>query len=230
MTKFDNIDSAPAVMSQVGMLLLVLDEVTDPSADLFDREATFVEKVIKPIVAELPQLKVGREHITSKEATKFLPVLKHKTHHQTLLQAVASGRKKFYSERTAHPCRDCCRRSVVGGILCYGCLFTCGRTSAFLSFFISNTDFKIRYLITVVGRFMQTWSGLRGEALLLDSTYPFFFLHVVVTQLKTDTCSPTRSVSAQLTVLGGGTLFHRGTVQMGTTCATYSFFVWGESY
>ncbi|KAE9038061.1 hypothetical protein PR003_g4464 [Phytophthora rubi] len=102
-TKFDNIDSALAAMSQVGMLLLVLDEVTDPSADLFDREATFVEKVIKPIVAKFPQLKVGREHITSKEATEFLPVLKHETHLQTLLQAVASGGKKFYSERTAHP-------------------------------------------------------------------------------------------------------------------------------
>ncbi|KAE9000789.1 hypothetical protein PF011_g14038 [Phytophthora fragariae] len=76
------------------------------------------------------------------------------------------------------------------------------------------------------------WSGFRGGALLLDSTSPFLSLPVVVTQLKThtDTCSTTRSVSAQLTVLGGGTLFHRWTVQMGTTCATYSFFVWGESY
>ncbi|KAE9332924.1 hypothetical protein PF008_g14700 [Phytophthora fragariae] len=54
-TKLDHIDSALAVMSQVGMLLLVLDEVTDPSADRFDREATFVEKVIKPIVAKFPQ-------------------------------------------------------------------------------------------------------------------------------------------------------------------------------
>lgn len=71
-TRIDNIYPALEAMADVGMPLLVHGEVTDPSVDLFDREATFVEQVIKPLVAKFPQLKVVMEHITTKEAAEFV--------------------------------------------------------------------------------------------------------------------------------------------------------------
>ncbi|RLN43692.1 hypothetical protein BBJ28_00013364 [Nothophytophthora sp. Chile5] len=72
MTKIENIYPALEAMSDVGMPLLVHGEVTDPSVDIFDREATFIEQVLKPLVAKFPQLKVVMEHITTKEAAEFV--------------------------------------------------------------------------------------------------------------------------------------------------------------
>ncbi|KAG7393801.1 hypothetical protein PHYBOEH_006007 [Phytophthora boehmeriae] len=71
-TKMDNIYPALEAMSEVGMPLLVHGEVTDPSIDLFDREAMFIEQVLKPVVDKFPQLKVVMEHITTKEAAEFV--------------------------------------------------------------------------------------------------------------------------------------------------------------
>ena len=52
--------------------LLVHGEVTDPSVDIFDREAVFIERVLIPIVQRFPQLKVGLEHITTHEAADYV--------------------------------------------------------------------------------------------------------------------------------------------------------------
>ncbi|KAF4318877.1 hypothetical protein JM18_006426 [Phytophthora kernoviae] len=71
-TKMDNVFPALEAMSEVGMPLLVHGEVTDPSIDLFDREAIFIEQVLKPVVDKFPQLKVVMEHITTKEAAEFV--------------------------------------------------------------------------------------------------------------------------------------------------------------
>ena len=54
------------------MLLLVHGEVTHNHIDIFDREATFIEDVLKPLVASYPNLKVVLEHITTKEAVEFV--------------------------------------------------------------------------------------------------------------------------------------------------------------
>ncbi|RLN98922.1 hypothetical protein BBJ28_00014956 [Nothophytophthora sp. Chile5] len=72
MTKIENVYPALEAMSDVGMPLLVHGEVTDPSVDIFDREATFIEQVLEPLVAKFPQLKVVMEHITTKEAAEFV--------------------------------------------------------------------------------------------------------------------------------------------------------------
>lgn len=39
---------------------------------MFDREAVFIERVMKPLLAKLPQLKVVFEHITTREAAEFV--------------------------------------------------------------------------------------------------------------------------------------------------------------
>ncbi|MDP1346629.1 dihydroorotase, partial [Klebsiella pneumoniae] len=53
-------------MQREGLLLLVHGEVTDPDIDVFDREAVFVDRVMTPLRAAMPELKVVFEHITTK--------------------------------------------------------------------------------------------------------------------------------------------------------------------
>jgi dihydroorotase len=59
-------------MQQVGMILCVHGEVTDPDVDVFDREAVFIERVLAPVVRDFPGLKIVLEHITTAEAADFV--------------------------------------------------------------------------------------------------------------------------------------------------------------
>ena len=59
-------------MEQHGMPLLVHGEVTDPDVDVFDRERVFIERVLTPLVARHPGLKVVLEHVTTREAVEFV--------------------------------------------------------------------------------------------------------------------------------------------------------------
>ena len=59
-------------MAAQGILFLVHGEVTDPDIDIFDREAVFIERVMKPVLAQVPGLKVVFEHITTAEAARLV--------------------------------------------------------------------------------------------------------------------------------------------------------------
>lgn len=59
-------------MQQEGLLLLVHGEVTTQDIDIFDREKTFLETVLAPIVNDFPNLKIVLEHITTAEAVAFV--------------------------------------------------------------------------------------------------------------------------------------------------------------
>jgi dihydroorotase len=59
-------------MEQHGMPLLIHGEVTDPEVDVFDRERVFIERVLTPLVARHPGLKIVLEHITTREAAEFV--------------------------------------------------------------------------------------------------------------------------------------------------------------
>lgn len=61
-----------AAMAELGVPLLVHGEVTDPNVDVFDREAVFIEQVMKPLLEKLPDLKVVFEHITTQQAAQFV--------------------------------------------------------------------------------------------------------------------------------------------------------------
>lgn len=54
------------------MLLLVHGEVTDDDVDVFEREAVFIERHMRRIVAENPKLKIVMEHITTRKAVDFV--------------------------------------------------------------------------------------------------------------------------------------------------------------
>lgn len=61
-----------AEMEKLGLPLLVHGEVTDPAIDVFDREAVFLERVLQPLMARFPALKVVVEHITTADAADFV--------------------------------------------------------------------------------------------------------------------------------------------------------------
>jgi dihydroorotase len=71
-TDVRNIRGVLERMQAIGMPLLVHGEVTDPAVDVFDREAVFIERVLEPLVSDLPALKVVLEHITTAEAADFV--------------------------------------------------------------------------------------------------------------------------------------------------------------
>jgi dihydroorotase len=71
-TDIAHCDDTIAMLASVGMPLLVHGEVTDHDIDIFDREAVFIERVMKPLLAKHPKLKVVFEHITTQQAAEFV--------------------------------------------------------------------------------------------------------------------------------------------------------------
>ena len=59
-------------MEQIGMVLCVHGEVTDPEVDVFDREAVFIDRVLSRVVRDFPALRIVFEHITTSEAADFV--------------------------------------------------------------------------------------------------------------------------------------------------------------
>jgi len=59
-------------MQRCGMPLLVHGEVTSADIDIFDREAVFIDKIMQPLLRDLPGLRVVFEHITTKDAAQFV--------------------------------------------------------------------------------------------------------------------------------------------------------------
>ena len=71
-TDLANCAGALAEMERLGLPLLVHGEVTDPEIDIFDREQVFIERVLQPLLARHPGLRVVFEHITTAEAAAFV--------------------------------------------------------------------------------------------------------------------------------------------------------------
>ena len=71
-TNLRKVYSALEEMQRCGMPLLVHGEVTDPAVDIFDREAVFIERVLQPLLQDLPKLRVVFEHITTQDAAQFV--------------------------------------------------------------------------------------------------------------------------------------------------------------
>lgn len=130
-TNIKNIYPAIEAMQACGMKLLIHGEVTDDHVDIFEREAVFIERTLKPLIAAFPELKVVFEHITTRNAVEFvntandnvaatitahhllfnrnhmlaggirphyycLPILKRRTHQESLVEAATSGSSKFF--------------------------------------------------------------------------------------------------------------------------------------
>lgn len=66
------IDAVLDALERTGLPLLVHGEVVDPTVDIFDREAVFIERVLAPILERYPGLRVVMEHITTAQAVDFV--------------------------------------------------------------------------------------------------------------------------------------------------------------
>jgi dihydroorotase len=113
-------------MAAIGLPLCVHGEVTDPAVDIFDREAVFIERVLAPLRARLPELRIVMEHITTAEGTAYVAAAERNlagtiTVHHLILNRnhllVGGMRPHFYclpvAKREAH--RLALRRAATGG-------------------------------------------------------------------------------------------------------------------
>lgn len=66
------IDAVLDALERTGLPLLVHGEVVDPTVDIFDREAVFIERVLAPMLERYPGLRVVMEHITTSQAVDFV--------------------------------------------------------------------------------------------------------------------------------------------------------------
>ena len=71
-TDIKHVDAVLARMAEVGVILQVHGEVTNPAVDVFDREARFIDNVMVGIVERFPKLRVVFEHITTRAAVEFV--------------------------------------------------------------------------------------------------------------------------------------------------------------
>lgn len=69
---FDRIRPVLERMAETGLPLCVHGEVTDPDVDIFDREAVFLERVLEPLRAATPGLRVVLEHVTTAEGLAYV--------------------------------------------------------------------------------------------------------------------------------------------------------------
>jgi len=59
-------------MAEIGLPLCVHGEVPDAEIDIFDREAVFIERVLAPLRARLPELRIVMEHVTTADGVHFI--------------------------------------------------------------------------------------------------------------------------------------------------------------
>ncbi|MES2917071.1 MAG: dihydroorotase [Pseudomonadota bacterium] len=71
-TSIDKVRAVLEKMAEVGLPLLLHGEVTQAEVDIFDREKAFLDTVLAPLVARLPQLRIVLEHITTANAVQFV--------------------------------------------------------------------------------------------------------------------------------------------------------------
>jgi dihydroorotase len=71
-TDLRNTYPALQALQRLRMPLLVHGEVTDGDIDLFDREAVFIDRVLRPLQGDFPELKIVFEHITTQDAAQFV--------------------------------------------------------------------------------------------------------------------------------------------------------------
>lgn len=71
-TNIKNIYPAIREMAKVGMMLCIHSEVTGDEIDIFDREAKFIQDIMKPLVKEIPEIRIVMEHISTKDAVDYI--------------------------------------------------------------------------------------------------------------------------------------------------------------
>jgi dihydroorotase len=71
-TDVRRLDAVFERMAEVGLVLQVHGEVTDPAVDVFERELRFIDTVLAPLAVRHPRLRIVFEHITTRAAVEFV--------------------------------------------------------------------------------------------------------------------------------------------------------------
>ncbi len=69
---FEKVRPVLETMAEIGMPLCVHGEVTHSDVDIFDREAVFIDKVLKPLRKKVPDLRIVMEHVTTSDAVDYV--------------------------------------------------------------------------------------------------------------------------------------------------------------
>lgn len=121
-------------MEAIDMPLLIHGEVTDPDVDVFDREALFIERQLKPLRQRFPRLRIVLEHITPEEAATYIreahqagdarlaaTITPHHLHLNRNAMFAGGLRSDFYCLPVVK--RECHRRALVkaatSGLSCF---------------------------------------------------------------------------------------------------------------
>ena len=129
-----NISAVLECMEAIDMPLLIHGEVTDPDVDVFDREAQFIERHLKPLRERHPRLRIILEHITTEEAVIYIresyqggdqriaaTITPHHLHLNRNAMFVGGLRSDFYCLPVVK--RECHRRALVqaatSGLPCF---------------------------------------------------------------------------------------------------------------
>lgn len=124
------IHSLLKTMESIGLPLLIHGEVTDSNVDIFDREAIFIERCLKPLLSRYPSLKIVLEHITTEQAVDFVEscssnlaatITPHHLHINRNAMFDGGLRSDFYclpvAKREKH--RLALRRAAISGKPCF---------------------------------------------------------------------------------------------------------------
>ena len=129
-----NISAVLECMEAIDMPLLIHGEVTDPDVDVFDREAQFIERHLKPLRERHPRLRIILEHITTEEAVIYIresyqggdqriaaTITPHHLHLNRNAMFLGGLRSDFYCLPVVK--RECHRRALVkaatSGLPCF---------------------------------------------------------------------------------------------------------------
>ena len=121
-------------MEAIDMPLLIHGEVTDPEVDVFDREAIFIERHLKPLRQRHPHLRIVLEHITTEESATYIrevhqsgddriaaTITPHHLHLNRNAMFIGGLRSDFYCLPVVK--RECHRRALVkaatSGLPCF---------------------------------------------------------------------------------------------------------------
>ena len=128
------ISSVLTCMEAIDMPLLIHGEVTDPDVDVFDREAVFIERHLKPLRERHPRLRIVLEHITTEESATYIQdayqsgddriaatITPHHLHLNRNAMFIGGLRSDFYCLPVVK--RECHRRALVkaatSGLPCF---------------------------------------------------------------------------------------------------------------
>lgn len=71
-TDFEKVRPVLDRMAEIGMPLCVHGEVTNHEIDIFDREAVFIDKILRPLRKKVADLRIIMEHVTTQDAVDYV--------------------------------------------------------------------------------------------------------------------------------------------------------------